>query len=110
MQVMLTCKLNMLCKLCAYASYVYEGMQVVCIVLCKLSLWDYASYEHDVIQVMYMLKCELNVICKYVNAYASIWMPMQVCECLCKLCVGLNACLTCYASYENAYMQVQHVM
>jgi len=99
MQVMLTCKLNMLCKLCAYASYVYEGMQVVCIVLCKLSLWDYASYEHDVIQVMYMLKCELNVICKYVNAYASIWMPMQVCECLCKLCVCLNACLTCYAIY-----------
>ena len=44
------------------------------------------------------------------NAYASMWMLMQVCECLCKLCVCLNACLTCYASYENAYMQVQHVM
>ena len=49
-------------------------------------------------------------LCKYVNAYASMWMLMQVCECLCKLCVCLNACLTCYASYENAYMQVQHVM
>ena len=51
-----------------------------------------------------------GLICKYVNAYASMWMLMQVCECLCKLCVCLNACLTCYASYENAYMQVQHVM
>ena len=94
-----------ICKLCVwgYASYVHGVMQVK-------FLWDYASYVHDVMQVMYMLKCELNVICKYVNAYASIWMPIQVCECLCKLCVGLNACLTCYASYENAYMQVQHVV
>ena len=54
-------------------------------------------------QVMYMLKCKFNMICK-------LCMLMQVCECLCKLCVCLNACLTCYASYENDYMQVQHVM
>ena len=40
------------------------------------------------------------------HAYGSMWMLMQECECLCKSCVCLNACLTCYASYEDAYMQV----
>ena len=53
-----------------------------------------------------------ELICKYVNAYASMWILMQVCEYLCKLCVCLNACLTCYARYvyDNMRAHMQYVM
>ena len=65
-------------------------MQVMCIVLCKLSLWDYASYEHDVMQVMYMLKWhDMQVM----HAYASMWMLMQVCGCLCKYVNAYASCV-----------------
>ena len=84
--------------------------RLLCKFICKLciclnaSLTWYASYA---------------CLCKYVNAYASMWMLMQVMcmlKCminmLCKLWECLYASSTCYARYvyDNMQAHMQHVM
>ena len=108
MQVMymFKCKIYVICKLCMLMR-VYECLCKICICLndmiCKL--------------FMFMQVCEC--LCKYVDAYASMWMLMQVMcmlKCmfnmLCKLWECLYASSTCYARYvyDNMQAHMQHVM